>query len=348
MIHRLTEIEPNESPVLSCFVDLDHPRHDYTKDLDAEARIISRRLGGRARTDFEDALAEVKDYLAKSLKPESKSAAIYARWGDEPVFVAMQFEVPIQSQLIVDELPHVYPLIELKDTYHRFVIVITTEEEVRIMETSIGAVTSELMAERPELRQRVGREWSRNRYRNHKRDREGKFVREKVRLLESLMAEREHSHLIIAGSPKMVSRLTLALPQGLRDKLITSMASNPKAGIDPIVLESINLFVAAENIESHDVVEKLTSAVMGGGLGVAGYSAAREALLCGYADVLVISTDYELEAREELVRLAAVSRVEVETVRGSEALERLSGVGCLLRYHPDPERSVQRRMAAAA
>ena len=99
----------------------------------------------------------------------------------------------------------------------------------------------------------------------------------------------------------------------------------------------MNLIATAENQESHDRVDELERALLTDGLGVIGYEASREAITAGYADVLII--DQELddpEMKEELVRLATVSGIEVETVRKSEKLKRLSGVGCLLRYRPQP------------
>lgn len=336
LINRLIEVDPNKSPLISCFINLESPRTDYFSEIEAEARFLAKRLSGQRLTDYEDALDEIREYVKKSVKAGSKGVAIYARWGQAPVFVPIQFEVPLKSAFIVDDLPHVYPLIELKDTYHRFVTVVTTETKARILETTIGSVTEEIMAERPELRERIGREWTREHYSNHKNEREQQFVREKIRIIEELMNRAGHNHLVIAGSPKMASRLTNALPPRLQEKLISTVSLNPKAGISPILAEAIQLFAAAENVESHDHVSKLERAFLSGGLGVIGYEACRDALAGGYADMLIIDQAFcDLEMREELVRLAAASSARIETVNSSETLQQLTGVGCLLRYQPN-------------
>lgn len=336
LIHRLVEIEPTRSPIISCFVNLDQPRAEALSEIESRARHVSKRLGGQRRVDFEDALDEVREYLEGAIREGSKSVAVYSRWGNHPVFLPLQFRVPLETQFIVDRLPHIYPLIELKDTYHRFVIVITTEDAVRILETTVGSVTEEILASRPELRERVGREWTREHYRNHKREREQQFIREKIRVIDELMSRRGHSYLIVAGSPRMTAAFTKALPARLHKRLLSSISANPKAGIDPILLRSVELFVEAENSESHDHVEKLESAILRNGLGVAGYQASKEALIGGYADLLIVEQAYaDPEMREELVRLATASGVQIETVNCSETLRRLSGYGCLLRFRPD-------------
>jgi stalled ribosome rescue protein Dom34 len=67
---------------------------------------------------------------------------------------------------------------------------------------------------------------------------------------------------------------------------------------------------------------------------VAGAEATLEALQFGVADVLVMAQSYDPEFRVkgEMVKLAEQNRCEIETVTQSEALDRLGGVGCLLRY----------------
>jgi stalled ribosome rescue protein Dom34 len=247
----------------------------------------------------------------------------------------MQFEAPLETHLSVDSRPEIYPLIELKDVYHRFVTVITTESEARILETTLGAITEEILTERPDLRERLGREWTREHYQNHKREREDQFIREKIRILEDLMNRRGHNHLIIAGSPKMVGRFTKALPSRLREKVISTVASNPGDDISPLLREAVHLFIAAENIESHHRVNALESALFRTGLAVVGFDDCRKALASGAADMLLVDQDHtEIRQREKLVRLAAEFEVPVETVNRNPALNRLGGFGCLLRYLP--------------
>ncbi|MEM8953232.1 MAG: hypothetical protein AAGD22_03685 [Verrucomicrobiota bacterium] len=337
LLKRLVEIEPTESPMISCVVNLEYPRETALREIEARGELAAKRLTGVRRQDFEDAFEGIQGYLRESLEPGSSSALVYSRWGDEPTFTALQFDVPLATELMVDSIPHIYPLIELKDTYHRFVIVITTETEARILETTIGSITEEIMQRRPELRRRIGREWTREHYQNHRRDREDRFIREKIRIVDDLMRRRGHNHLVVTGSPNMVGRLTAALPPRLKEKLISSFPANPKGGLDPILAESMQLFAAAENVESHDRVEALQAAVLSGGLGVAGSSASLEALQSGCADLLVVDQDHcEEEWREALVRSAVLNGVGVETVKRSDVMQGLGGSGCLLRYRPMP------------
>jgi hypothetical protein len=335
-IPNLMRIEPNKSPVISCFLNLEGNRRDQFPHFAYECSEHAKRLSGMWLEEFEAAQARMNEYLYYDLKAQTKSVVMYVRAGEEPVFEAMQFEVPLKTQILVDRIPHIYPLIQLKDTYHRFVIIITTESQAQILETTIGSVTEEIMATRPDLRQRIGREWTQEHYRNHKFEKEQQFIKEKIRIVDELMAKGGHNHLIVAGSPKMVSRFTNALPERLNSKLVTSISCNPNGGLGPLLRNCILEFSAAENRESHDYVQVLQSAVLRGGLGVTGFETCRDAMLYGYADMLIIDQEFNnWEGREELVRLATETKIQIETVSGSDILQRLGGVGCLLRYRPN-------------
>jgi peptide subunit release factor 1 (eRF1) len=332
----LMRIEPNKSPVISCFLNLEGNRREQIEQFTNQWGEHSKILSGNWAEEMESARGMTSEYLSYDLKAQSQSVVMYVRAGDKPVFEATQFEVPLKTQILVDELPHIYPLIELKDTYHRFVIIITTESKAQILETTIGSVTEEIMATRPELRQRIGREWTQEHYRNNKFEKEQQFIKEKIRIVDELMTKNGHNHLIVAGSPKMVNRLTSALPERLKSKLVTKFSYNPQGGLGPLLRNCILEFSAAEKLESHDYVQVLQSAVLSHGLGITGFEACREALLYGYADLLIIAQDFNnQEGREELVRMATETRIQIETVSESNILKQLGGVGCLLRYRPN-------------
>ena len=217
LIGRLVEIEATDSPLISCFVNLEQARADYFTEIESYAKLVGERLSGIRREHYEDALAEIRDILRRRLQTDSKSIAIYARWGDQPLVLSVEFPVPMETEFIVDSLPHIYPLIELKDVYQRFVTVLTTETEARILETTIGSVTERILARRPELRRRIGQEWTREHYQDHKREITQKFLDAKIELIDRLISKRGISYLVVTGSPPMVKRLTRALPQRLKD-----------------------------------------------------------------------------------------------------------------------------------
>lgn len=341
----LATIETDESPFISCYLNLDQARSNVLTAAEQQVEMARLSLQGQARRDFEDALDQIRAYVDDNLNPRARGAAIFSRGGDRPFFLPMQFAVPLPSLLVADKLPHVYPLAEIKDRFHRFVIVLTTAQEARIMEINMGAVTEAIVAERPDLRRRIGLEWTRELYQNHSRDREDRFQQEKVRLLDELVREGEHTHIILAGQSAYVKQMERALPPRLATKVLNTLVCDPKDGVSAILRDALQVFVEAEQQESLGYVRRLEAAVRSGGLGVVGYEASKRALEYGQADrLLVLEDSDDLAEREELTRLALQYGVEVETVADCPVLEAFGGAGCLLRFFlPGP--SVQSRAA---
>ena len=187
-IRTLATLEETNSPVISYYLNRESNELASRLRLTERGRVLRQSLWGQARHDFEAAMNQVEEYLDHELLPEARGVAIFARVNQGPFFLPLQFRVPLPNWLNVTANPNIYHLIELKDTYHRYVVMISTEESARILEVNLGAVTEELWRERPELRRRVGREWTREHYQNHRRAQTDRFIKEKIKVLEQLMA----------------------------------------------------------------------------------------------------------------------------------------------------------------
>jgi len=93
--------------------------------------------------------------------------AAYARAGKSPFCLLLPFEVPLPDWIGVSSTANIYHLVELKDHYDRYVILLATEASARIIGVNLGSVTTQLCRSRPELRRRVGPEWTREHYQHH-------------------------------------------------------------------------------------------------------------------------------------------------------------------------------------
>jgi len=372
-LRTLITLEEDEAPIVSCYVHRAIGRNGSGPPLfERRVRAVRKVLGGEQLDRFEEAFERIQRYLSTEVRPTTRGVATFARAGTQPFFLGLQFEVPLPDRLSVNSTPDIYHLVELKDTYHRYVVLISTEESARILEVNLGAITREVWAERPELRERVGREWTHEHYRNHRRDRGERFLKEKIGMLEKLMAAGGHTHLVLAGSPRRTARIRNCLPKHLRAKLIVVVPTSANARVADVVEATLSSFIEREQQESLDAVAELVSALRRGGLGAAGTAATFEALRRGQTDVLVMAREYEpgpawscrhcgcadaaasppercpecdscevqsTNLKEVMVKLAERQSLEVEFVRQSEVLMDLGGVGCLLRYAtPDQNR----------
>ncbi|QTN31864.1 host attachment protein [Akkermansiaceae bacterium] len=327
----LATLPETESPVISAYFDAGLPRQENRIRLNAWAAHVRHCFRGTQLRDFDDALEEVS--AALEMVSGGMSAAIFCRWGETPMVLPLVLKVPLEPQFHARTVPVIFPLVEAKDRFHRFVLVVSSSESARVYEINLGDASEALLAERPELRERLGREWTREHYQNHRRERDGRFVKEKVAVIESLMAKRGHNALVLAGEPRFINRLREQLPKHLQSRIAGEIHGGvTDCAINHVVQQSVSVFLQQENMESHDTVRRLESAVLSGGLAVLGYGPTLRAIESHQADQLVISSDLPTSDRERLVHLAMKQDIPVETVRNSETLAQNGGVGCLLRY----------------
>jgi len=231
---------------------------------------------------------------------------------------------------------------------------------------NLGAVT----LDRPELRERVGREWTKEHFRKHRTTRTEQFVGDAIKALSRVMTAGSYDHLILAGDPKITAMVTRVLPSHVAARLSGVIRKPGRTGARDVVAESIASFVEAEHRESHATAEELQRQLRIGGLAVAGTRASYFAVKRGQVETLVMSAEYsprpgwvcrgcrvertgehwpkkcpacgsrsleDLGIREAMLRLAEQRGCQVELVRDSTTLRRLGGVGCLLRFRPGPQ-----------
>lgn len=310
-----------------------------------------------------EAEAVLAHFIAKEAHPLSKGAAIFFRGGKQPFYLPIQFQQPIQDHISVEHVPHIVPLIEFKDRYDRYVVLISTEEQARIVEVVLGEVSKEQWINRPELRKRIGGEWTREHYQNHKHGRTGKFIKEKIALLEQVFHQGGYGHLILAGSPELVERVQSALPEHLKKKVIETIQGVPGGEASEIVMSTIEAFVEEESNESKENLERLEEAVLSDGPAAIGLGPCEKAFEQHQVDMLLMTRDESsaspqksasgtsklrvhnhsargsqkqntnLKKRHDaLLKLAVEQKVAIEFVPRGTFLDHFDGVGMLLRY----------------
>lgn len=334
-ISRLATLPESAAPIISAYLDLGESGEFLRSRLRGWASSARATMTPAERILFDESRREVEKVLASAWEDEVRSVAVFCRHGEDPLLLVIPFSVEMELHFDVGTLPSIFPLVQLKDRFHRFVVVISTDEASRIFEVTLGAVSEALLTQRPELGERLGREWGRERYHQRKRESEQKLFRDQVSIIAELMSKNGCNHLILAGNPRHVSGLRDALPKHIGTRLVGELFKTPPGGDYSSVLEqAIDTFVEAERAESRGTVARLHEQVRREALAVVGVERSRDAILGGYAAELVISEELPVAEREELTRLATVRGLNIEVCEGDELLATHGGVGCLLRYRP--------------
>jgi hypothetical protein len=331
----LATLPETDEPVISAYLDLlESP--DYLRSKLLHWAVAARStLNSKQRHAFDDSRHDVENVIAQQWPEEVRSVVVFSRRGENPLLLVLPFSASMGMHFDVSTVPSIFPLVQLKDRFHRFVVVIATEDASRIFEVTLGAISEEILTQRPELGGRLGREWGREHFHQRKRESDRRFQVDQVTIITNLMAKRGLNHLILAGNPHHVAGLREVLPKQIASRLVGELHKTPSRGDFSNVLDqAVEKFIEAESAESHSTVERLHEQVRRRALAVVGVENSRDAIVGGYAAELVISEELPNAEREELTRLATVRNLPIEVCEGDELLATHGGVGCLLRYRP--------------
>ena len=155
----LASVEETGAPVVSAYFDLEGGTAGWRETLDGRARLLRRVLKGNDLADFEEAVGKIENWLATELHPDAKGVAIFVRGTFGRGFMLpMQFAATLPNWIAVYPMPNIHHLVELKDSYHRHVILLALPDRASILEVNLGAVTTQAWINRSELRTPVGSE----------------------------------------------------------------------------------------------------------------------------------------------------------------------------------------------
>ncbi len=361
----LATMPETESPVISCYLNLQGGPPGYQDVWNERISALRKCLAGTERRDFEEALVPIERFLQTGTPEGALSLAMFARAGSQPFFLPLYFHVPLPAWIAVGPTPNIYHLVEIKDNYDRYVVLLATEDRARILAINLGSVTQEIWRTRPDLRRRVGHEWTRDHFQSHRHERINQFIGEQIRILDRLMSAGGYAHFILAGPVRITAAVRRALPKHLAAKLVDIVPAASNGPNESVVAATLRVFLEHEERESVSMVDQLLTRIHTNGLAVAGTAASMRALKGGQADALVLAKKYQpgagwecrkcgesriaasrppacpacgnvflraFDGKEEMVRMAERQACRIEVVEHSDALERLGGVGCLLRF----------------
>jgi rubrerythrin len=364
-IRKLATLEENDSPLISCYLDVRNRVPGFRDELASRIHLLNKTLGEESLKEFQRAAAKITHYLEHPVPQHTQGIAVFSRAGKQPFWLALHFAVPLPNRIAVGTTPNIYHLVELKDNYDRYVILLATETSARIIGVNLGSVTAQLWQSRPDLRRRIGHEWTKEHFQDHRRERGKQFLHEQIRSLEQVISSGGYGHLILAGNAQSIAAIRRELPKPLARKLVDSVPASAADNLSDVVASTLQAFMEHEELESQAIAEKLIAQIHTHGLAVAGTRASIDALRNSQADVLVLLQSYDpgagwecrgcgkmelqlprpngcpqcraghlrdFDIRGELVRLAEQQQVAVEVVEHNDILMSLGGVGCLLRY----------------
>ncbi len=338
-LDRLAAFEPGSGPVISLYLDL---RPDQNGQR-AQAQVFlrnsvdeqARSLSAKERTDFENAVARIEQYLAGSVPKSSSGLAIFASTTGD-FFEAIPFDVPIeQPSMHVGAVPQLYPLARLNDQYPRYAALLLDTNSANLYVFALGAETRHEKVQNEKTRRTSMGGWSQARYQRRADNFHKQHMKEVVALLEKVVADEHLNYIVVACDEAAKPFLMAELPKHLAEKVIDIVNVDVKstAGHD-LLVETMEALRRKDAETDAEAVQRMIDAWRAGGLGVAGIEATIRALDMRQVEELLIAArpDRVNGPADELVTKAQQNAARIRFIEDDTLLADVGGVGALLRF----------------
>jgi stalled ribosome rescue protein Dom34 len=368
LLQHLLDFEPVPAPVISLYLDARADQHGQQNFLPFVRKQLSERCKSYEnqsdeQKSFEEDVVRIVSYLEGEVPPSIQGLAIFAcsAWNDW--FEVGQFDAPFErNRLFVSDRPHLYPLARLNDQYRRYAVVLADTNRAQIFVFAAGHAVEREEVENVKTKHTKVGGWSQARYQRHEKNYHLQHAKEVVEILERIVREEEIEHVILAGDETVVIPLLRdQMSKELTEKVIDAVNLSIDTPEHEVLETSLDLFQRHDSLTDMEKVERLLNEYRADDLGVAGVPETLAALSNGQVEEMLIAAKpdgiqfdkeevqkvlelyrdeeplpEELDQRtiaDELVKRANVlSSARVTFIEESTQLERIGGVGALLRY----------------
>lgn len=367
LLRKLAGWSPDGVPVTSLYLTVDGRR--YPRRVDYEVRLdeLLRSARGQAlalpeaaarsvESDLEAISAFVRERFERG---DTRGLALFSA-SAAGLWEEIALSRPVRDRVVVGPRADVRMLEALLETYEPTCVALVDYEKARLFCSQLGRVEEvrDLADEVPGRHDQGG--WSQMRMQRHVDDHRTQHLKHVADALFAVWRNRGFAHLVLAGPGEAHRELEGLLHEYLRQRVRAHVGLAITSTLEEVRARTLEVEERLERAQEDELVRRLADAVPSRG-GVAGLDATLEALSEGRVGTLVVGLDLarpggvcdrcgrlgprasacptcgaplrEVPDVIEVAVAAAYERgCEVETVTADERLERLGGIGALLRF----------------
>ncbi len=373
LLERLLNFEPTAAPVISLYLDARADQHGRDSFLPFVRKQLTERSKSyenqsEERLSFEADFVRIVRYLEDEVPASVEGLAIFACSAENDWFEVGQFDAPFErNRVFVSDRPHLYPLARLIDQYRRYAVVLADTNRAQILVFAAGRAVGRQEVENVKTKHAKVGGWSQARYQRHEQNYHLQHAKEVVDMLEKIVREENIEHIVLAGDEAVVIPLLREqMSKEVSEKVIDALSLGIDTPEHELLEESLTAFRRHDSLTDMEKVERLLNEYRADDLGVAGVPETLAALSNGQVEELLIaanadsiqydeaevekvlklypadvvlpeSLDQSTIANELVRRANVLSSAKVTFIEDSTRLERVGGVGALLRYRISEE-----------
>jgi len=318
---RLLAFEPTTFPVLSVYLNTQPDQHGHTPEaepyLNREFKALARTWAANSaeRHSFDRDVERIVAYAADKIESSANGVAIFACWGAEEFFEAIQLTTPVNdNRVYAYNQPHLYQLAHLDEQYPRYAAVLTDTNTARIFVFGLGQVVgAEQVKGKRVHRVKVGG-WSQARYQRRVGNAHQEHAKEVIERLAQIVREDKVTHIILAGDSVVTPLLKEQLPQEMIP-MVEVMPLDIHASDKDVLTATLEKLQEQEAKTGAEKVDRLMQQYRARGLAVVGLQDTLEALANGQVEELLISGSLE-ESHPETEEVEAILAPEIPDADG--------------------------------
>jgi peptide subunit release factor 1 (eRF1) len=281
--------------VLSVYLNTQPDQHGRAPDvapyLHREFKALSRTWAPSSpeRHSFDQDVERIVSYVTDKIDPAANGVAIFACWGAQDFFEAIQLTSPFRdNRVYAYNQPHLYHLARLDEQYPRYAAVLTDTNTARIFVFGLGhVIDAEQVKGKKVHRVKVGG-WSQARYQRRVGNAHQEHAKEVIERLVQIVREDQVSHIILAGDSVVIPLLQEQLPPEMVS-MVEIMKLDIHASEHDIVIATLEQLQEQEVKTAAEKVDRLMHQYRARGLAVVGLHETLEALANGQVEELLIS-----------------------------------------------------------
>jgi peptide chain release factor subunit 1 len=334
ILRELAGLAETERSVLSSYLDIREGWAATKAFVERESERLLPLLSKDEKEQFDAGLSFLWDYLNEKKAGDfsDPGIAFFADLGTDYIRGVELYASP-EPLLAIDQEAILYPLALQLDEYEPIGVIMVDASCMRIL-IAAGEVieTEDSLRERIHHLSKVGG-WSQMRYQRRRAKEVKHFSREVLEEAKDVLDPAGVRRIVLAGRERMIVALERELPKEWKERVIATIRWDLDSP-DKDFLEKVRPYLErAEREQEANLLSLLTGELRRGGLAMAGLGPTKKALKLGQVDTVFLSTGLSADVVEDLIHHAEATGTHVEFVpQGNEALDRVGGVGALLRY----------------
>lgn len=306
-LRELAGFFPEESLVVSLYLDVDGARHPRVQDYQKTLRNMINQAkkdwvnGGEEdkakKKHLQKDLEAVEDYITGQWRRNGTKGLAVFSCAKEGFWQVYDLPTSVPSALIVGREPYTRTLMSLLSKYERYCVVAADRKKSRILTVYLGAVEEGRGVDVDEdVPDQVSEgEWAglrQSRIARHIDDHVSRHLKEVANEAYHFFLEHDCDKLIVCGHEDVLPKLKQILHPYLSERLAGEFYIDPAAPAAEVLDRVIEIEEHARSEREADLLRQLEEESSQQGLGVVGLKDSLAALIRGQVDTLLIAEKY--------------------------------------------------------